>query len=125
MAWIVDDLSIKPSTVYGASLTKEPISKNVRIQQGDGPLLVDIKASDVTVATGITAFLQDSSDGFTTVNNKKSVAITADGTFTISLLADLAGDQSHYPIRNSLRIVLDTGAGDTVTIDEIRIIRPE
>ena len=124
LAWIVsDDLTLADSTTLGASLTNEVVSKPFRVTNGGAMLVVDILVSGVTVGGGITAKLQDSSDGYTTTNLKKTVAVTANGTVTITLLAENSSDQTHLPLRNSCRVVFDTGAGSAVTIDQIRVVQ--
>lgn len=106
--------------VVGASQTKQVVSEVLRIYQ-PMRIIIDIACSDSTVATGITAFLQDSSDE-STWNSKGSegqVSITGDGTFSIVLLAENSSDQAELPLRPFIRVAIDSGAGDTVDIDKV------
>lgn len=82
-------------------------------------LLIDIVASDVTDTTGITAVFQDKSGTGSTWTTKKSVAIEANGQVSISLMPEVAGDQTYLPLRKQGRVVITTGADDEVTIDSI------
>jgi hypothetical protein len=107
-----------------ASLTKEPVSKQVRVGgRGATHMVVDVKVSAATVAAGVNLILQDSQDGGTTWNDKKSTAV-ADaftGWKTQTYLAEVAGDQTHLPFRGLVRVVATTGAGDSVTISDVII----
>lgn len=115
MAWIVDDFKNKTDVASG--LTNEPISKNIPVRRGDSPIVLDVK-----IASGSgTLKLQDSSDGFSSSNLKsKTVAVAGAGTYSITFFPYLAGDQADYPMRNSLRVVMDTTAA--VVIDEVRVL---
>lgn len=115
MAWIVDDFKLGVDVANG--LTNEPISKNIPVRGGNTPIVVDIK---VASGTG-TIKVQDSSDGFTTSNLKsKTVAVAGAGTYSITFLAELAGDQADYPMRNAIRIVMDTTSA--VVLEEVRVV---
>lgn len=116
MAYINEDYGLAPGYAVANGASNAVVSKVIPIRLGDSPVVVDIK---VASGTG-TAKIQDSSDGFTTVNTKKTVAISGAGTFSITLLANLAGDQTYYPLRNAARIVMDTTAD--MVISEIRVM---
>jgi len=113
------------NNTLGASLTDEPISAQFSVTDtGSKNILVDVKVSGVTVGGGITLKLEDTSNGFEHSEVKsKTTSVTADGTVSISFMAEKAGDQADLPLRNDARLVMDTGAGSAVTIDEIRIIQ--
>jgi hypothetical protein len=126
-AWIMDGIEYGAATSYGASLVKEPISKSRRVTAGGALyMVVDIVVSGVTVGSGITAILQSSSDGFTTqAVDAKSVAITADGIYSIRLLANDSADWTYLPLRSSMRVVVTTGAGSALTVNEVRVIQEQ
>jgi len=109
----------------GASQTATPISDTFAItEDGSKNFIVDVDVSSVTVGGGISIALEDTSNGFTSSEVKsKTTAITADGTVSLSFLAELAGDQTNLPLRSDARIVITTGAGSAVTIDEIRVVQ--
>lgn len=50
-----------------------------------------------------------------------SVTVTAVRMFSISYLPTVAGDQSHMPLRSLGRVVVTSGAGDSVDIVSIRV----
>ena len=105
MAWVNNDYLLKPSVSNGAA--NEPISKNIAIAAGDSPLVVD-----VTVVSGTgTLKISDSSDGFATqVVKAKTVSITGAGVFRLTLIPHAAGDQANYPLRNSLKVLVDASS---------------
>lgn len=114
MTYTVSDYAI-PGEYTGNG---QIISKNVPVLHGTEPLVVDIKVASGTA----TAKIQDSSDGFTTANDKaKTVAISGAGTFSITLMPELAGDQANYPLRRAIRIALDSAAA--CVIEEVRICK--
>lgn len=101
----MDKYELAPNKSYANGLTAEPISKNISIANGLSPIVVDI---EVTSGTG-TIKIQDSTNGFTTVNTKaKTVAVAGAGTVSITLLPHLSTDQANYPLRNAIRVVADT-----------------
>ncbi len=108
-----------------ASLTDEPISDQFSVTDtGSKNIIVDVDVSGVTVGGGITLKLEDTSNGFTSSEVKsKTTSVIADGTVSISFMAEKAGDQADLPLRNDARLVMDTGAGSAVTIDGIRVIQ--
>lgn len=112
MAYVVSNYEIS-GTYTGSG---QVISKNIPNRDGAGALVVDIK-----VASGSgTAKLQDSSNGFTDSNTKaKTVAISGAGTYSITLLPHLAGDQANYPLRVALRVILDSATA--CVIEEVRV----
>lgn len=122
-AWKAETATIVSATI-GASETDALVVDQFGVTPGGAKaIVVDMYTSSVTVAAGITAKIQDSSDG-TNWNDVKTGAIANGSTFTsISLLAERAADQSVLPMRQHARLVVTTGAGDTVTFDKIRIIQ--
>lgn len=115
MAYVNSDYLLQSAKSLANGLTAEPLTGAIPVRAGDSPIVCDVK---VTSGTG-TIKLQDSTDGFTTVNTKKTVSVTGAGTFSITLLPHLAGDQTYYPLRNSIRLVIDTTSA--VVISEVRI----
>lgn len=110
--------------VVGNSVTARPLTKSLRVEEAGQFILIDIIVSGVSGGAG-TVKLQDSSDGFTTAGNDvsgKTVTISGNGTFTIKVYA--TQDEAILPLRNSMRLVATTGAGDAFTVDEIRILQP-
>ena len=83
---------------------------------------LDVVCSSVTVASGITVQVQDKALGgsYEDLSSANSaVAITGNGTFSITLLLERAADQVDLPLKKSCRLVCTTGAGDTVTFDTV------
>lgn len=116
MAWFVDTMASVPSVANGVTtvLNLNPITP----RQGDSPLIIEVKVAGAGAAGTLT--YQDSSDGFTTTNSKKTASVSGAGTYTITLLANLTADQTYYPLRNSGRIQF-AATGDT-TITEVRVL---
>lgn len=108
------------SVTIGASETNTVVSDVIRIQD---PLhiRIDVKCSGVTAATGVTAKIQDSVDKtvWNTKGSEGNVAITANGTFSIALLAENSSDQAELPLRPFVRVVVTSGAGDAATVTSV------
>ena len=116
MAYVNGEYILQSARTLANGLTAEPLTDGIPCKAGNSPLVVDVK---VTSGTG-TIKLQDSSNGFTTANTKaKTVSVTGAGTFSITLMADIAGDQANYPLRNVIRLVMDTTS--IVVIEEVRV----
>ena len=117
MAWAIRVEDVKLKAVVATGLTAEPISTKIPVRKGDSPIVVDVK---ITSGTG-TIKVQDSSDGFTTANTKtQTVSVTGAGTFSITFCPYTAADQADYPMRNAIRVIMDTTS--EVVIDEIRVL---
>ncbi len=121
--WSALDVTVAASgTVYGASITNTPITKEYNISAG-GALncVLKIKVSAATVAVGITAKLQTAiGDDWV---DSKTVAVTAAGSFYIKLQTTLAGDQAFLPLLGKGRVVLTTGAGDSATVTSVELLQ--
>jgi hypothetical protein len=118
----------KKTQTLGASVTTQAVSEQFKINDsGRLNLLVDIICTDVTAGGGITAYLQDkAADGYTsTWNSVKSVAITANGTFTIRVNVQNSTDQGYTPLRSLGRIVVTTGAGSAIDIDQVLVYQAD
>ena len=113
MAWFSEDYKLGTDHITG--LTAEPISKQLNVGRGDSPVVVD-----VTVASGTgTVKIQDSNGDGVFNTKAKTVTVTGAGVFSITLFPHLVGDQANYPLRNSLRVVMDTTAA--VVISSVKI----
>jgi len=118
-----DRLVHEGAKTLGASITNEPVSEVFKVTPGGAneAMRVDLVVSDVTASTGITAKLQQKIvDSFSDV---ATVSITGNGTFTILINArnDSAGYYSLLPLSNLGRVVISTGAGDAVTVDNVYV----
>lgn len=114
------------SQAVTASQTAKVVSNVFRITAQDSlNFLCRVKAASTTVAAAITAKLQESWDGtnWEAVGNRAQVSITADGTFEISLVATDTSDAAQLPLWPQARVVIDTGAGDAVTITEVWVTK--
>lgn len=124
--WSPQDIIREPITV-GASQTNSAVSKDTGLSAGGAVqgLRVDFKVSAVTVTNAITAKLQHRTlDTWTDLAGANaSVAITADGEYTLKQLALISADQPNFPLKKQLRVVVTTGVGDTVTFDNMRILQ--
>jgi hypothetical protein len=89
---------------------------------GSRHMVIKIVASDVTVVGTITAKLQTAiGDDWV---DSKTVAITEDGNFYIKLMVETAGDQTYLPLLDVGRVlIVNTNAGDTVTIDAVEVLQ--
>jgi hypothetical protein len=83
-------------------------------------LRVEIVASGVTAGAGITAIFQDSNDGITWVSGK-TVAITTNATVSILVNPETEADLAYLPFRAHGRVVITSGAGSAVTVDQLYI----
>jgi hypothetical protein len=121
--WYVADYKLPTVSAVGASVTNSPISKEFSLSQcaATRAFVVKIKVTGVTLATAITAKLQSGIDG--EYVDSKTVSITADGNFYIKLLAAAAADQTFFPLLNTARVVITTGAGDAVTISKVQVLQ--
>jgi len=118
---------IRESVAVGASETETPISKDTGLTAGgavDG-FRIMFKVSSVTVTSGITAKLQMRTlDAWTDMAGANaSVAITADGEYTLKQLALISADQPNFPVSKQVQVVCTTGAGDAVTFDKMVLLQ--
>jgi hypothetical protein len=84
----------------------------------------DLVCSSVTVGTGITAKLQHRAKGGSYEDlgsANASVAITGNGSFSITLLVERSADQVDLPLRQGCRLVVTTGTGSAITFDTISV----
>ncbi len=92
-------------------------------------LRVDVRVSGVTVVGSITLKLQHSvtgSDVFVDLAGANaSVAVTADGIFSLTQLAERSADQANLPLRKQVRVVaVTTDGGDELTVDNVYVSMP-
>jgi hypothetical protein len=114
-------------TVLGASVTNRVISKEIALTSGGSQnLRIDLKVSGFTLGAGITVKLQHKSiDSWSDLAGANaSVAITANGEFSITQLMVRSADQPNMPIKKQVRVLVTTGAGSAVTVDAIRVSQP-
>lgn len=110
------------NSAFGASETESELVRFSLSYESSLNLRVDLLASSVTSSTGITAKLQHRTTGGAyedLATSNSSVAIAADGTHSITLHIQRSGDQADMPLRKACRLVMTTGAGDAVTIDDV------
>ena len=125
-AWNPRNISIPQSPIsVGASQTSVAISKLFGITAGGSRnIVISIQCSAVTVGAGITAKLL-TSVGSLPVQDSKTVAITASGMAYIKLSVQAAGDQSFLPLLSIGSVVVSTGIGSAVTIDDVRVLQED
>jgi peptidoglycan hydrolase-like protein with peptidoglycan-binding domain len=126
-------LKNRTSQAVAASQTNQVVS-DVFALTAEGAtrgLRIDIHVSAITVAAAITAQLQhavDADSDFAAPDNSVSKVSLTGATaawFSIPLSATDADDDALFPLRPIARIVVTTGAGDSVTIDDIRVSQPD
>lgn len=118
---------IRESISVGASETNLPISEEIGLSAGGAVQGFRIKflCSGVTSSTGITAKVQQRTLSAWTdlAGANASVAITANGEYSLKQLALISADQPNFPLEKMLRVVVSTGAGDAVTFDKMVILQ--
>lgn len=121
----VKDYVLDPNITLGASETNTVVSKLFPITQlGSRNLRIKVTAASSTVATGITAKLQHApSYDDTFVTTTKSVSITGNGDFYLTLNVEVSGDQAEMPLMPIGRVVVTTGVGDAVTITAVDVMQ--
>jgi hypothetical protein len=128
--YIADSVGLG-STAVGASATDTPVSKAfiVSAYGGTRGIRLEVQVSAATSAAAITAKLQHAvtKDGtWNDVGGTASVTVptTAASTFySIILNACDATDSPLFPLRPNGRVVVTTGAGDSVTVTDVRVIQ--
>ena len=124
MNWLDTNVLLHNTTVeVGANASEVEISEEFTL---DDPLhlAVDIVASSVTVTNSITVTLQTKS-GSTDWIDSKTAAILGNGVTSLTLLAEVTGDQDYLPVRKRCRLVIDTGASDAADIDAVVVTKGE
>lgn len=128
--YTAEDMAIASSTTVGASQTNSAISKPFVITAygATKAIRVEVLVSAVTVAVGVTAKLQHAvkRDGDTATWADVaggSAALTTTGYASIILNACDSTDSPAFPLRPNGRVVVTTGAGDSVTVTEVQVIQ--
>lgn len=119
---------LRETLTFGASVTAEPVSEDTGLY-ATGALMgfrVDFKVSAVTAGAGISAKLQQRTiDAWTDLAGANAtVAITANGEYSLKQLALISADQPNFPVKKQIRVVVTTGAGSAVTFDEMYLLQP-
>jgi hypothetical protein len=115
---------LNPSVAHvAASQTNQAVSNNFPIFSGAGlkGMVIKLKFSAVTVASGITAKLQTAIDGGWVDSKTVAVVSTADAYIKLNNAA--SADQTYFPLLAGGRIVISTGAGDSVTVSSVKILQ--
>lgn len=124
-AWIPRNISLPQAPTIGASQTDVPVSKKFTITHGGSTnLVISIKASSVTAGAGITAKLR-SQVGVNTPLDSKSVSITSNGMSYIKLNINISGDQTYLPLLSIGEVVLSTGVGSSIMVDEVNVLQED
>ena len=125
MKYISKEYSQAQDKAVGASATATAVSQVFSITgPGRTNLIVRVKTSSVTSATGITFFVQSSMDGLTWRSTAKTTTISTNTYYYLTFNIEVSGDQADLPLMPIAQIVCTTGAGDAVTFDEIYVAQP-
>lgn len=124
-AYPVKNLATAGVVYVGSSQTDVVLGLSGLTGEGARSLRVNVKAEDVTIATGVTVQLQhliaDEYVDLTSANS--SVAITAAGVYSIKMDIEIAADQADMPLSKQLRVVCSSGAGDEATFTTIDLLQ--
>jgi hypothetical protein len=117
------------AVISGAATTV--VSQEFRISpQGSLNFRVDVVVDSMTIATGVNFELFTTS-GVDKDGNEdwqeaaKTVAFSSNGSYTLTFLVAKTTDQQYLPLRPKGRIVVNSGAGDSLTVKSIRIMQEE
>jgi hypothetical protein len=122
--WAPKNVVLSGLVPLGASQSNAPVSNVFSLSAGgaiDG-LVIALSCSGVTAGAGITAKLQSGLNG--TFYDSKTVAITGNGVFFITLLGNKAADQTYLPLLAAGQVVVTTGAGSAVSVDMVQVLQP-
>jgi hypothetical protein len=113
------------AVTVGASQTNVAISDTFGLSALDGEQLsIDIIHTAATVAAAITVKLQTSPNGGVTWIDSKTASTTNSSTRTsIEIVAARAADQTFLPLRSLARVVVTTGAGDSLPVTGVFVSR--
>lgn len=119
------DFKLKTPLAFGASASNQVISKPIGLtKDGSLHLRVDVKLSSVAAGAGISMKLQHSSingDWADLAGANATVAVTGNGTFSMTQAVERATDQVNMPLKKMVRVLITTGAGSAATVDELRV----
>ncbi len=96
-------------------------------EHGRFGLVVSVRTSLVTAGAGITFIVQESvfpSDAGSWSNVKTSAAISAAGYTHLKISHTITADQPLLPLLPFIRVVLETGAGSVVTVNNVWVSEP-
>ena len=122
MLWQQHD--IKLSTVSAISASQDHLAISYENWTGADPcvLRVDAKLSSAVVGGGsITLILQDWNG--TIWRDVKSASVTTSGVYSIFI--NSVTDAALLPLSDRVRCVLTTGAGSSVTVNDVRLYRKD
>lgn len=125
-AWSPRNISaLNAPVAVGASQTNAPVSIPFGITAGGSRnIVVAAKVSGVTAGAGITLKLR-SAIGTNTAQDSKTAAVTADGMHYIKLVAESSTDQAFLPLLSLGQLVVTTGAGSAITVDNVWVIQED
>lgn len=116
-----------------AQVVSEPAALLPQVQRGG--LRIDAKVSTSTIAVGANLRLQHSNSLDATNANWADVSATltqvsvttgaSNAYFSIVLNPNDSTDSPVFPLRPFVRLVANTGAGDSFTLTEIYLVREE
>lgn len=120
----VDVRKVRPTIVVnGAASTV--ISNAIQLSaQGSKHLRVDVQVSGVTAGAGISAKLQMRSidEAWADVAGANAtVVISAAGTVSMTQAVERAADQPNMPLKKQIQVVLTTGVGSIITVEQVRV----
>jgi hypothetical protein len=123
-----EDKRVKTSTAISGIVAGQEVAKFGTTAGGAKNLRVDLQVSGVTVVGSITAKLQMATTDADTYADlagaNASVAITADGYFSLRQNIEVAADQPNMPLKKMVRVVIvTTNAGDEVTVDHAYVLQ--
>jgi hypothetical protein len=125
-AWTPRSISaLNAPVTVGASQTDVPVSKQFGITAGGSRnIVMAAKVSGLTVGAGVTLKLR-TSIGTNTAQDSKTASVTADGIVYIKLIAEASGDQTYLPLLSLGQLVISTGAGSAVTVQDAWVIQED
>ena len=88
-------------------------------------IVIAVKAADRSVTNAISWTLEMSPDGgITWVDAKASaVTISANGWSYMRLNPEVSADQAYLPLLPLLRVTVTSGASDSITITDVRVLQ--
>jgi len=131
---LAGDDGVSASIIFGASKTAVQVGRIFQVTaKGSLNMRVDLVADTVTAGAGITWKLQSSSgvdkdgaDNWIDFGAPTTVAITTAASTTLALnVQDTTSDEGYLPLRPKGRIVITTGAGSTVTVEQLRVTQAQ
>lgn len=122
-AWVPNTVTLPNLGPIGASQTAVPVSKKFPITAGGSKNIVI--CISVSAVTGTIDATLRTSLGTATAVNAKAITISSTGNSYIKLNSDVAGDQTHLPLLSLGEIIVDTGAGEAITITSVQVLQED